>query len=296
MISLKGQVGCDFTGYLSRYVNFQPSLDLLKINFEIGWYLVEYIVYFFQLPYQLYTVLAGIMGSFFLFKSLSTTRSQGLLVMIFPIIVIQLGLSGLRQWVATTIITFIFSEILFLKSKLLLRHLIFLVLAASFHISSLIVLVFIPFFIKLKPWMIIFFVFVGILSLSSNFLNSIYQTYEFRYLERGRESSGAWIRFCFTSILAIIGTFNGTYKQKLFTLCIISIGIILGNIDSIALHRINFYFLPITVLVLLKNHKVMYINKSSLQLAYFLSISYMIFWFAFSTHSHCIVPYHFFFR
>ena len=92
MISLKGEVGPDYYGYLVRYNNFDPIDSFFKANLEYSWYLIEYIINVNQWSYQMYTFFTAIIGVGFLMLSQNKIKYIGFLVFIFQIIIVQLCL------------------------------------------------------------------------------------------------------------------------------------------------------------------------------------------------------------
>ena len=95
IVSLKGEIGPDYEGYLVRYNNFDPIDSFYKVQGEFGWYLIEYFTYLNNWSYQMYTFFSALIGLGFLFVSQKKIKYLGFLVFIFQLVIVQLGLSVL---------------------------------------------------------------------------------------------------------------------------------------------------------------------------------------------------------
>ena len=296
MITLKGTVGCDYTGYLNRYFQFNPILSFQKSTGEYGWYLVEYITYTFSLDYQAYTIAAGAIGLSFLFMAQRKIRYIGFLVFIYQMILVQLGLSGVRQFVAVCILTYAVSIYLFDDQKSFVKFILLIILAASFHISSLAMFFILPFIHKLKRWHIVFIIILCVAGISSDILSSASEKYDTRYLEGSSVSAGAWIRFSITTMLTYFAIKNAPKRLRYLGMTIIIFGIGIGIVNSVGLHRFNYYFLPVVSLLLVKNIREGNVSRIGVTFSYALSFFYFFFWFGLSSYADCFIPYNFFFE
>ncbi|MEM1326604.1 MAG: EpsG family protein [Bacteroidota bacterium] len=297
LLAFKGEVGCDYTGYLNRYIYFYPGETFISLRGEVGWWYIERFIYNQDMDYQWYYIFSGFLAVFFCLLAQKHVKSIGLIILIYPIVFLQLGLSGIRQFVAVSIVLYIVARYVFDLPKSIRPYIVWILVAATFHVSALIMLLFLPFLTKLNPWLIALLVIVGLIGFSSSFYETVSQVYQDRYFnETPRTSSGAWVRFMLTIILLALGVYTpGNIYLKL-GIAIVVIGVITGLINSIALHRLNYYFLPVASILVLKRALTEVKGLISLRLAYLATFAYMIFWFTFSTHSHCILDYHFFFQ
>lgn len=294
LIALKGQVGCDFTGYLHRYQQFNVVYSLERSTGEYGWYLVEYLTHVNGLSYQTYTIAASIIGISFLFLAQKKIQYIGFLFFIYQMIIVQLGLSGMRQFIAVCVLTYATTIYLFGNQKSILKFLLLIIFAASFHISAIAMLFVLPFIHKLKKSQIVFIVIICIVGLSSDIIGSAGDKYDSRYLEGSSVSSGAWLRFIISCFILILAMAKAPKKLYNLGLTIIFFGIFLGVVNSIALHRFNYYFLPIVCLLLIKNYKSGNVSMKRMHYVYALSAFYFLFWFTFSKYSECFIPYNVF--
>lgn len=291
MIVLKGQVGCDYTGYLHRYIYFDAERSFMLSKGEVGWYLIEYFTNVNNWGYYMYTVFTGLIGGFFLIKAQKNIKYIGFLAFIFQMILVQLGLSGMRQFIAVCILTYAVSTYIFGDQKSYVKFILLLILGATFHISVLAMGFLLPFLFKLKKRHIFLLGLFCLASLSLDVLSQSVDKYDTRYLEGTSVSSGAWIRFLITVFIIVLGLRKENKKLYNLGIAIIIFGLILGVVNSIALHRFNYYFLPIACMPLIYNYKKGLIKKRKMNYVYGVSLFYFLFWFTFSKYSSCFIPY-----
>lgn len=296
IISLKGEIGPDYYGYLNRYEFFDPVNSFLLANGEYSWYLIEYTTYINQWSYQMYYVFTAIFGIGFLVLAQSKIRHIGFLVFVFQLLFVQLGLSGVRQFIAVCILVYAFSLYLFEHQKSINKFILLIFLAASFHISALFFIYALPFLLKLSKKQIIFVSFILMIAFFSEIFLTNIEKYDIRYLEGSKSSSGAWIRFAITAFIIKLSLIKSNKNIYYFGLSILVFGLFLGLINSIALHRFNYYFLPISCLLLIKNYKLALVKKYKINFVYAVSILYLLFWFTFSKYADSFIPYTFFFN
>ena len=283
LISLKGEVGPDYYGYLNRYNFFDPITSFSKVRGEYSWYLIEYIIHVNQWSYQMYSVFTALIG-------------VGFLVFVFQILFVQLGLSGIRQFVAACILLYTVTIYLYENQKSIIKFILLLLFAASFHISALTMVFVLPFLKKLNTKQFVLIFLLGIIGLFSEIVGNNIITYDARYLQTSRLSLGAWIRFAITATIVIFGLVKSNRNLYYLGLSILIFGLILGLVNTIALHRFNFYFLPIACLILLRNYKLSMIRNKTIKYVYVISFFYLIFWFSLSKYADSYIPYTFFFN
>ena len=295
IISLKGNVGPDFGGYFNRYLYFDPLLSLTQSRGEIMWYFLEYCTYTFKWDYQIYTMFTGVVGVGFLYAAQKNINYLGFVFFIFQIVLIQLGLSGMRQFIATCILIYIVSDYLFNSKKSPWKFIFYILLASSFHISAMTMIFILPFLYKLHKWQILTLLLLGAIVLSSEIINSAVETYDIRYLQTSRDSFGAWFRFVVTVLIIFLGIKGASSKLRNLGYVILILGVILGIINSVGLHRYNYYFLPVVFLLLIKNYQLGNIKKWTMNKVYIITLFYFFSWWLFSTHAIHFIPYNFFF-
>lgn len=296
LISLKGEIGPDYYGYLNRYNFFDPITSFSRARGEYSWYLIEYITHVNQWSYQMYTVFTALIGVGFLVFTQNKIKYIGFLVFVFQILFVQLGLSGIRQFVAACILLYTVTIYLYENQKSIIKFILLLLFAASFHISALTMVFVLPFLKKLNTKQFVLIFLLGIIGLFSEIVGNNIITYDARYLQTSRLSLGAWIRFAITATIVIFGLVKSNRNLYYLGLSILIFGLILGLVNTIALHRFNFYFLPIACLILLRNYKLSMIRNKTIKYVYVISFFYLIFWFSLSKYADSYIPYTFFFN
>lgn len=294
LIALKGQVGPDYYGYLYRYENFDDSNNFKKAAGEVGWYLIEYFVNINNWDYQLYTFFSALIAMFFLFKAQKKIKYFGFLVFIYQVIIIQLGLSGMRQFIATSIIIYSFSSYIFENQKSWYKFFLLTVLAASFHISALTTFIFLPFLISLRSNLSVIIILLASLGLFSEILTPNIEEVDSRYLDGIKVSAGAWVRFIVTLSIIRLGMVKDNIKLLRLGYLIAFMGVLIGVFNTVLLHRFNYYFLPISALILIYNYHQQKINIYKMKLVYIISIFYFFVWFLLSDYAESYIPYEIF--
>lgn len=137
------QVGCDWSGYYFQYIraaNFDWS-TLLSIREPIWWAILAWINES-GLPYPV----ANIVSSTVFFVGIHfLARRQpdplGFLVLMFPVLIINMPMSGIRQGAAIGLICIGFTSFI---DRRPLHFALWVVLAAGFHASALILMLLLP--------------------------------------------------------------------------------------------------------------------------------------------------------
>lgn len=205
LVSFKGEVGCDDFGYTSRFLNFSPeNFDIIELRGEMLWWLIEYITFIFNLPYYFYYIIGGHIAFLFLYLALRRSNLYTLRV-IFPLIIIQLGLSGIRQFISVAILLYFWVSI---RDKgFSSKSLFILFLAAGFHISALIGALGLLLFTKINFKQAFLIGTLIIIGLSSEVLNSATEVYSNRYFAEGAsQSTGAIIRWLLSVSMVFVAT------------------------------------------------------------------------------------------
>ena len=137
------QVGCDWSGYYFEYVaaaNFYWS-TLTSIRDPIWWAILAWINES-GLPYPIANVISS--AVFFAGVHVLARRQQdplGFLVLLFPILIINMPMSGIRQGAAIGLMCIAFTAFI---DRRPLKYAIWVVLAAGFHSSALVFLLLLP--------------------------------------------------------------------------------------------------------------------------------------------------------
>lgn len=296
LISLKGEVGPDYYGYLHRYEIFNPAISLLKSNGEFSWYLIELITYLNKWDYQMYTVITAFIGVGFMTMVQNKIKYLGFFVFTFQLFFVQLGLSGMRQFIAACILIYAVTIYLFENQKSIYKFIFLILLAASFHISALVMTFVLPFLVSLNKKQIFLLLILLLIGVSTQVLDNNIDRYDTRYLQGSSYSSGAWFRFAITAIVIKLGLVKSNKNVYYLGLSILVFGLISGLVNSIALHRFNYYLFPIACLILIANKKSYFVSSNKIRYLYFISIFYFLVWFSLSKYADSFIPYSFFFN
>lgn len=143
LVAFRFEVGCDWTGYLHQYnyARLQGLDDVLSVRDPFWWILIG-VVRNIGLPYPWLNVLTA--GIFFAgIHALAKRQPNPLsfLVLLWPILIINMGMSGIRQAAAIGILCFAY--IAFVEKRAV-RYGVVVLLASAFHSSAMIFLLLLP--------------------------------------------------------------------------------------------------------------------------------------------------------
>lgn len=141
-------VGCDFGSYMHLYeIKFAVvSLNDVITYREIGYLFILYVMHLFDMPWYIINVLGA--ASFFIGIHVMAKREPNpllYLTLLFPMYIMGLGMSAVRQCLAAGFICVAFNAF---TDKNIVKYLIFVGLGATFHNSAA---VFVPFVVFLLP-------------------------------------------------------------------------------------------------------------------------------------------------
>jgi len=299
------KTGCD---YLTYEIRFLRPLEFVTNNLsssEPGIWWIVLITRELGLSYLWHNILATmlIVWGYFVFAS-RTTMPLVFLAIIFPIVTIQLGMSGIRQAIA---LSFLMVSLPALVSRKRLMAAILIIIGGLFHNS---VLVFLPLaIIAGKPMNIFraaFAVIVAMPIIMYGFGGRL-DTYSDRYVEQiygVMESNGALLRYAMCILL--VAPFILAHKklkslhpslypilQQFFIITILAGSLIF--VSTVALHRFVFYLFPFAALISVQSLDVILPEnqrKLAVVLPIMLSLTYLVGWFLTSSHAdRCFVPY-----
>lgn len=304
---LRGNVGCDTLNYQMRYQRLYEGAGwwekLTESEGLFSWLNMAMIR--LGASYQLFQFVCALIfvGCALRFATLYR-RPLAVLVLLFPVMVVQLSMSGLRQALATAFLMLAVHS--FVKGRRLAVAL-WIVIAWQFHSSAIL---FLP--IALLAGRKVSVARLGIAMLIASpfiawFLGARLEVYSDRYVEQiyGENSaSGAWLRY----VLVVIPFIALEWKRRLvrnsspelFELlrlfALITFAMLpMGLVSSVALHRLVFYVMPVSILALLCVADSVFArsNKRVAQaLPYLAYGGYITLWFMASSHSRaCYVPY-----
>ncbi|SLK04681.1 EpsG family protein [Salegentibacter salarius] len=167
IVGLRYNVGVDWPAYKEYFEDFDlyKNLSFQDQTMEVGYYLINYFANYIGGGYILVFSIAACVSWFFVLKSVPAKLLPLIIFFIFSDGYFFWSMNGVRQFIAVAIFAY---SIKFILSKKFLNYFLFIILAALFHQSAilLIPLFFIPYerVFKQKWWMIVFgisFVFSG---------------------------------------------------------------------------------------------------------------------------------------
>lgn len=300
-------IGCDFNAYYLRYVDILPGLHFDEIfgRQEPGFELLSAVLKTMGAHYMWLNVCASALMIVGYFAFARTFRNPIMIMaLLFPVVIVQLGMSGIRQGIAVA--GLMLATVAFQKGRGWWTALL-IVIAAQFHSS---VLIFLPIAFLAGRRINVGQIIAGVLLLSPlamYLLSDRLDVYAERYIDQAYgeiTSGGALIRYALIMVPQVLfliyhrqlrSHFPEVYGLlKLFV--IICFGLLpIAMYSSIALHRINFYVMPFSILTFIYLSHIV-IPRKQLLLgrmvpALFYGF-YQLSWFASSSHAEaCYLPY-----
>lgn len=253
------EVGCDWLGYLNQWeIQKSSTARMALLRVEPVWWSMMQGPQSVGLPYPWLNVTSS--AIFFLGIHVLAKRQPdplSFLILLFPILIINMPMSGIRQGAAIGIMCFAFSAFI---DKRLFRFSAWTLLAAGFHNSAIIFLLLIPLvggnYTKKRLLMAAVLSIPGGLAIfggdaATGAVN--------RYVGTGYDAAGAAFR---VGLLLVSGlgyfvflrkkwkrTFPRDYKIVSVGALIMCAAIVLVPISTIIADRIGYYFIPIQTMI-----------------------------------------------
>ncbi|MDA9964364.1 EpsG family protein [Gammaproteobacteria bacterium] len=253
------QVGCDWSTYYQIYIDHTALLEDTTIyNLrEPLWWLVMDMLNSIGASFVWLNVFVCMV--FFLGVNKLARRSPdplGFLVMLFPILIINMPMSALRQGVAIGLMCYAFSSFI---DKKVLKFILFIIIAAGFHTSAL---VFLPMFLfingEYRAKTIFYGALIEIPLLGLMYLSSYGESQSNAYIGSGYDAEAAIFRSGILFISALVFLFFYKRKWKVFyphdynLLMIGSLAMIanffLVFLSTVISDRLGYYLIPIMAL------------------------------------------------
>jgi EpsG family len=258
-VAFRYEVGCDWSSYennyhLAEYLTAEEAVTGL----EPGYRLLLTQLNSLGLEYPYLNVLMAI-PFFYGFARLAVREPNPLamLILAFPVLVINLPMSAIRQGAAVGFICLAFNAF---RERQLISYTAFVVLASLFHASAIVFLVLTP-FVKFRL-MAVTLILSGILVLPGTYvmLAEVVTFYSDRYVGTGVDAVGAIYR---SGMLAAVGAFfllalRRTYLERFpadYQLALIGAWFMLGTlvlapISSVISDRFGYYVMPIQLMIM----------------------------------------------
>jgi hypothetical protein len=258
-VAFRFEVGCDWSGYQinyekSRYLTAEDAIT----RQEPGWWLLLTEIHAFELDYPYLNVLMAI-PFFWGLARLAAKEPDPLAIMIlaFPVLIINLPMSGIRQGAA---VGFICLAFIAFRERRLAAYVASVLIASTVHTSAVVFLALAPFakFPLTRMTMIV----SGILLLpGAHFmLADTLEFYADRYVGTGVVAAGALYR---SGMLAAVGgyfllTLKNAYRERYpadYQLTLLGSWIMLASlvmvpISSVISDRFGYYVTPIQLMIM----------------------------------------------
>jgi hypothetical protein len=258
-VAFRYEVGCDWSGYennyyLAEYLTTEEAVT----GPEPGYWLLLTQLHSFGLEYPYLNVLLAIPFFYGLARlAVREPNPLAILILAFPVLVINMPMSGIRQGAAVGFICLAFNAF---RERQLITYTAFVVLASLFHTSAITFLVLTPFVkFRLTGATLIL---SGILVLAVGYvaLAEAVSFYTDRYVGTGVDAAGALYR---SGMLAAVGAFfllalRRTYLERFpadYRLALIGAWMMLGTlavvpISSVISDRFGYYLTPIQLMIM----------------------------------------------
>lgn len=253
------QVGCDWSGYYFQYAgaaNFDWS-TLTRIQEPIWWAILAWINES-GLPYPVANVISS--AVFFAGVHVLARRQPdplGFLVLLFPILIINMPMSGIRQGAAIGLICIAFTAFI---DRRPLKYAIWVVLAAGFHTSALIFMLLLP--VATGRYTRGRLVLAALLALPGAYFLASSEAAEVatsRYIDTGVDAAGAAFRVGILGLSALyffafvrkkwIGAFPKDYSLASIGAIGMALAFLLVPISTVIGDRFGYYLIPIQTMI-----------------------------------------------
>ena len=305
-VGTRFETGCDFGAYLLRFKFLSAEFEPLANVAEPGYYLLSYLVKSFGLSLLWVNVFGALIYFYFYIRFSRNHPNPILLIaLMFPLLVVQLSMSGLRQALAVAFLMGALDS--FFKGKRM-GVVLYILLGSTFHQSAIILL---PLALMVGRSFSLFRTVAAILVLlpaAVYLMSSRMDVYQDRYLSESSGdmySGGAVFRLgllVLTSILFEVyrrrmeWRFPNHYNlMRLFSL--ISFALIpVMFVNTVVVHRLIYYVVPMQLYTMAALPWAIYVSNKTIRLAAIVPLAlyaaYIFVWFSISRHARiCYVPY-----
>lgn len=299
-------VGCDFGAYQHIFNGTTRlpwgNLTVIAVLNEIGFVGLMRGIHALGLGYSGLLVATSFIFFLGLHKlAIRQPNPLAILVLAFPLLIINLPMSAIRQGAAVGFICFAINAFC---DRQLLRYILYVFAAISFHVSSLIFLLLAPFIywnFSLKNLFLVVFpsaVLTGIAFIGSD----LYIVFADRYIESGVDAFGAIFRLGTVAAagLLFVSSFRSKWQQLYpYDYKIINIAAwamimtpFLLVISSTIGDRIGYYLMPFQLIIFARSQFIPSKMRAFRFIAPF--IGFIVLWFVWTSNSmyfNCYVPY-----
>lgn len=305
-VGTRVNVGCDFIAYFWRYQYLIPDFSALTSETEPGYFLFSALIKRMGLPFMWLNVAGAALFFFFLLRfARNHPRPLLVIALMFPLLVVQLSMSGLRQALA---VAFLMGALdAFMKGRRT-QVVLFILLGSSFHQSLVILLPLALMVGRSFSLLRVLGAIAVLMPVAVYLLSNRMELYQDRYLEEvfGEMSSAGAIFRLGIIVLTAVGfelyhkrmarVFPREYNlMRVFSL--VSFALIpVMLVNTVAVHRLIFYVVPMQAYMLAGLPAALFTNRRAIALAELVPVAaytcYLLVWFTLSRHaSVCYVPY-----
>lgn len=253
------QVGCDWSGYYNQYL-IATNLDWSSITGtrEPIWWAILGLIKSLGLPYPVANIASS--AIFFLGAHVLARRQPdplGFLVLLFPILIINMPMSGIRQGAAIGLLCIAFVAFI---DRRPFRFALWIVLAAGFHSSAMIFMLLLP--VATGRYTLKRLMLAGILALPGALFLASSDAAELaksRYVGTGVDAAGAVFRLGILGLSALYfflfvrKKWKQTWPQDYSLASIGAIGmtlaLLLVPVSTVIGDRIGYYLIPIQAMI-----------------------------------------------
>lgn len=304
----RNDTGCDFRAYQARFLSLYKDPSYLSYvgQEEPGFHWLNLLVHDLGLDYMWLNVFGSLIFVVCVIRFVRMSPAPLLLLSImFPIVILQLGMSGLRQALAVALL--LQAMISFVHVRRINAGL-WILLAAQFHQSAYLFLP-LAFMAGRKFSWTMAVGSVAVLGPAAYFLlGERADVYSDRYVEQiyGENSSGgATLRYALALLPCVLFELQIKRVRRLLprfypllrVVSLMTFALLpIGFLSTVALHRMTYYVLPATMLIfvctVMTMPKAHALSRKLLYAPAGVLLVYMTGWFTLSRHSSiCYVPY-----
>jgi hypothetical protein len=302
------ETGCDYGTYEARFNTLYHYTDYTVYleREEPGFHVLNRLVHDLGLDFMWLNVFSALIFLFGLIRFVRLSPSPVLLLaLFFPVIMVQLGMSGIRQAIA---LSFLLNALYSFVAGQRFQTAIWILIGAQFHQSTYLFLPLAMMAGQKFSWKLAMASVAFIGPAAYYFLGERAEIYANRYIDQiygENASGGALLRYALALTPCLIFEYHNKRIQNLTptlypllrTFSILTISIApLAFISTVALHRMTYYMLPVTLLIFVCTVMAMprphILSRHWLPIPAITMAVYLIAWFSSSRHAAvCYVPY-----
>jgi hypothetical protein len=302
--SFRYMVGCDWSGYYNQYL-IAENIDWSYVinSREPIWWTLLWWIRDMGLPYPVVNIVSS--AVFFIGVHILARRQPdplGFMVLMFPILIINMPMSTIRQGAAIGLVCIAFAAFI---DRRQIWFAFWVVIAAGWHTSALIFLLLLPVatgkYTKSRLAMLAILAIPGTLLLASGETAEIASS---RYIGTGKEAFGAVFRLGLLGLSTLyfflfvrekwMRTFPHDYNLASIGAIGMGLTFLLLPISSIIGDRLGYYFIPIQAIIFARIQYLPFRFNHSLHsaLPYAGLLLFFFVWTQYSEHfQQCFIPY-----